>query len=107
VIDYIEENGDMCLHIKTDHNNSEGIGYCIVDSLPLSLKSNLVSILNNTLTTDMKVKRMKLNDSLNFDVGWDATGRMNVNLQLLMKSGRVRGDSAFKYWKFCIHKKTQ
>ena len=102
--EYIEENGDMCLHIKTDHNNPEGIGYCIVDTLPLSLKSNIISILNRTLITDKKVNRMKLNDSLNFDVGDNTI--FNVNLQLLMKSGRVRGDSAFKYWKFCIHKKT-
>jgi len=108
VSEYIEENGDMCLKVRTDHSNPDGIGcgFEYDPTLTDSLRNNLAIILSNTLTTDTKVKRMKLNDSLNFDVGGNTTGTFNVNLQLLMKSGRVRGNSAVKYWKFCIHKKT-
>ena len=99
----------MCLHVKTNHTNPPAIGYSIEHEIPVSLKNNLADILNNVLVAKKAdVKKLKLNDSINFDISFNESGvvAFNVNIQLLMKSARVRGDSAFKYWKFCIHKKT-
>ena len=115
VAKYIEENGDMCLNVRTNHTNPDGIGYGFEydPTLTDSLRNDLANILSKTLTTmKLPVKKMNLNDSMNFDVGENTVsentiGPFNVNLQLLMKSKKVRGDSAFRYWKFCIQKKTQ